>query len=117
MHYVTAWYPIKTFQDSISRFVFLYLPVLVLQFRNKEGIFSEEIVISTASKQPPHDWWQANGAGMPELRRAAVRILSLPSSSGACERNWSTFDFVHSRKRNRLHPKVFIRLILRTNVV
>ena len=32
----------------------------------------------------------------------AVRVLSMVSSSGACERNWSAFLFEHSKKRNRL---------------
>ncbi len=27
------------------------------------------------------------------------------ASSGGCERNWSTYDFIHSKKRNRLTPK------------
>jgi len=32
----------------------------------------------------------------------ATRILSLISSSSGCERNWSGFDGVHTKKRNRL---------------
>ena len=32
------------------------------------------------------------------------RVTALVSSAGACERNWSTFDFIHSKKRNRLKP-------------
>jgi hypothetical protein len=27
------------------------------------------------------------------------------SSAGACERNWSTYDFIHCKKRNRLTPE------------
>ncbi len=34
----------------------------------------------------------------------AVRVLSMVSSAGACERNWSAYDSVHSKKRNRLDP-------------
>ncbi len=26
------------------------------------------------------------------------------SGAGACERNWSAYDFVHSKNRNRLDP-------------
>ena len=29
-------------------------------------------------------------------------LLSHVTSAGSCERNWSTFDFIHSKKRNRL---------------
>ncbi|KAM3213936.1 hypothetical protein ACQJBY_066390 [Aegilops geniculata] len=32
----------------------------------------------------------------------AVRILSLTSSSSVCERNWSTFENIYTKKRNRL---------------
>ncbi|CAD6264359.1 unnamed protein product [Miscanthus lutarioriparius] len=32
----------------------------------------------------------------------ATRILSLTSSSSGCERNWSRFEGVHTKKRNRL---------------
>ncbi|XP_057829951.2 uncharacterized protein LOC131040989 [Cryptomeria japonica] len=32
----------------------------------------------------------------------AVRILSQPCSSSACERNWSVFEHIHSKKCSRL---------------
>ncbi|KAM3754067.1 hypothetical protein ACB098_03G139600 [Castanea mollissima] len=32
----------------------------------------------------------------------AVKVLSLACSSSGCERNWSMFEHVHSKKRNRL---------------
>ena len=41
---------------------------------------------------------------MPDLARIAVRVTACVSSAGGCERNWSTYDFIHSKKRNRLHP-------------
>ncbi|CAI9270467.1 unnamed protein product [Lactuca saligna] len=31
-----------------------------------------------------------------------MRILSLTSSLSGCEKNWSTFEAVHMKKRNRL---------------
>ena len=42
------------------------------------------------------------GFDVPELAEMAVWITSMISSAGACERNWSTYDFIHSKKRNRL---------------
>ena len=42
------------------------------------------------------------GVAAPELQRVAVRVLSQVVSSSACERNWSHYDFIHDRKRNRL---------------
>ena len=32
-----------------------------------------------------------------------ITVIQFPaSSSSAAERNWSTYDFIHNRKRNRL---------------
>ncbi|XP_052185601.1 uncharacterized protein LOC127797104 [Diospyros lotus] len=42
------------------------------------------------------------GNQTPNLQRMARRILSLTSSSSGCERNWSTFEGIHTKKRNRL---------------
>ncbi|XP_038711766.1 heavy metal-associated isoprenylated plant protein 32-like [Tripterygium wilfordii] len=40
-----------------------------------------------------------------KLQRSAIKILGLTCSSSACERNWSTFNQVHTKKRNRLTTK------------
>jgi hypothetical protein len=34
----------------------------------------------------------------------AMKLLSQPASSSCCERNWSTYSFIHSVKRNALTP-------------
>jgi hypothetical protein len=36
------------------------------------------------------------------LQNFAIRVLSQGSSASACERNWSSFNHIHSKKRNRL---------------
>ncbi|CAG8856514.1 30048_t:CDS:2, partial [Gigaspora margarita] len=37
----------------------------------------------------------------------ALKLLSIPATSASSERNWSSFNFVHSKLRNRLHnPRV-----------
>ncbi|CAH1419480.1 unnamed protein product [Lactuca virosa] len=38
-------------------------------------------------------------------------ILSLTSSSSGCERNWSTFEGVHTKKRNRLETSKLNNLV------
>jgi hypothetical protein len=38
------------------------------------------------------------------LPRIARRILAQVVSSSSCERNWSSYSFVHSKARNRLLP-------------
>ncbi|XP_062206164.1 uncharacterized protein LOC133908053 [Phragmites australis] len=52
----------------------------------------------------PKEWWGIHGQRTSELKLLAFKLLGQPSSSSACERNWSTYGFIHSIKRNRLTP-------------
>ncbi|GJX80128.1 retrovirus-related pol polyprotein from transposon TNT 1-94 [Tanacetum coccineum] len=36
------------------------------------------------------------------LQKFAIRVLSLTCSATGCERNWSVFQHIHTKKRNRL---------------
>ncbi|XP_024156145.1 uncharacterized protein LOC112164141 [Rosa chinensis] len=47
-------------------------------------------------------WWNIYGNLVPKLQSMAKRILSLTRSSSGCERNWSAFEGIHTKKRNRL---------------
>jgi hypothetical protein len=63
-------------------------------------------------------WWEAFGGQCPELQRFAIRILSQTCSASGCERNWSVFERIHTKKRNRLEQKrlndlVFVQYNLR----
>ena len=57
------------------------------------------------------EWWNLYGIDAPNLRRVAVRILSQTASAGGCERNWSTFNLIHSKRRNRLGSKRLMDLV------
>lgn len=70
----------------------------------KEGDFGDPLVLGLAKDMPSYQWWVSNGGEFPELQQVAVRVLAMVSGAGACERNWSAYDFVHSKKRNRLDP-------------
>nr|XP_051188524.1 uncharacterized protein LOC127302164 [Lolium perenne] len=50
----------------------------------------------------PATWWLNHGTSSPNLKNLAVKILSLTCSSSACERNFSAFEHVHTKKRSRL---------------
>jgi hypothetical protein len=39
------------------------------------------------------------------LQSIAFKLLGQPCSSSCCERNWSTYDFIHSLRRNKITPK------------
>ncbi|KAK2664975.1 hypothetical protein Ddye_003549 [Dipteronia dyeriana] len=82
-------------------------------FVDKKGVFGYSIAQSTINKRSPIDWWNAFGHETPELKKFAVKVLSLTCVASGCECNWSTFNQVHTKKRNRLttlkmHKLVYI---------
>ncbi|KAF9689464.1 hypothetical protein SADUNF_Sadunf01G0094900 [Salix dunnii] len=57
------------------------------------------------------DWWAGYGYEIPTLQRVAIKILSQPCSSHWCRWNWSTFESVHTKKRNRAELEKFNDLL------
>ena len=41
---------------------------------------------------------------VPHLQEIGRGVTSLVSSAGACERIWSDYGFIHSKRRNELMP-------------
>ncbi|KAL6538748.1 hypothetical protein OROGR_012736 [Orobanche gracilis] len=81
---------------------------VTLEFANFFGCFEDfgdEDSIRDRSKLDPMKWWVAYGTGAPHLRHVAVKLLGQVSSSSCCERNWSTYSFIHSTKRNQITPE------------
>ncbi|KAF7152433.1 hypothetical protein RHSIM_Rhsim01G0206800 [Rhododendron simsii] len=78
----------------------------LLKYKNKEARFGRPLAaMGCATNNDSYDpvgWWSNYGNLTPNLKRMANRILSLTSSSSGCERNWSTFEGIHTKKRNRL---------------
>jgi hypothetical protein len=52
-----------------------------------------------------HDWWAFEGACRKLIVPIAKQILGQTVSSSSCERNWSSYLFVHNKSRKRLQPK------------
>ncbi|KAF6143773.1 hypothetical protein GIB67_016694 [Kingdonia uniflora] len=48
------------------------------------------------------EWWTTFGSEVPALQRFAKRVLGLTSAASPCEGIWSTFDNIHTKKRNCL---------------
>ncbi|XP_027942227.1 uncharacterized protein LOC114195971 [Vigna unguiculata] len=63
------------------------------------------MAIDTRDKKQPALWWESYGVEGKELQNLAMRILSLTCSATGCERNWSIFDQVHTKRRNRLEQQ------------
>ena len=47
-------------------------------------------------------WWICHGANGVHLQKLSIRVLSQVACSSSTKRNWSTYGFIHSVKRNRL---------------
>nr|XP_020194526.2 uncharacterized protein LOC109780341 [Aegilops tauschii subsp. strangulata] len=73
-------------------------------YQDQQGSFGHEIDIRQRRNKNfnPAKWWLNHGTSTPKLRTLASRILNLTCSSSACERNWSAFEEVHTKKCNRL---------------
>ncbi|KAF1881815.1 hypothetical protein Lal_00042524 [Lupinus albus] len=69
----------------------------LLLFRNKSKTFDE--------------WWMIFGSCSPEPKSIAIKVLSQTTSTTNCERNWSTFSYIHTKKRNRLPYNRLHRLV------
>ncbi|XP_015961677.1 uncharacterized protein LOC107485655 [Arachis duranensis] len=60
-------------------------------YRDRKGSFGRE-----------SEWWRLHGGSAPNLQKMAIHLLHQTSSSSGCERNWSLFEQIHSKRRNRL---------------
>ena len=53
----------------------------------------------------PIKWWVVHETSAPMLQSIALKLLGQLCSSSCCERNLSTYNFIHSMKRNKLTPQ------------
>lgn len=73
----------------------------VANYIAKQGFFSKPFLWSSVSKLTSTAWW-AGLCKSTALSKVALKFLSLPTTSAACERTFSTYSDIHSKKRNRL---------------
>lgn len=57
------------------------------------------------------EWWAMFGIETPTLRKLVMRIIFKTASSSACERNWSIFALMHTKKWNLLAYKRLEQLV------
>ncbi|XP_059659121.1 uncharacterized protein LOC132305503 [Cornus florida] len=80
-------------QDKITEELSLY--------SKAEGLFGNPFAIRQRSTRGPANWWETYGKPTKLLQKFAIKVLSLTCSSFGCERNWSVFEHLHNKKRNR----------------
>nr|XP_009599910.2 uncharacterized protein LOC104095467 [Nicotiana tomentosiformis] len=72
------------------------------RYSQAEGLFGLQAAIRARDIRSPVEWWKQFGHQTPNLQKFAIKVLSLTCSASGCERNWSVFEHIHSKKRNRL---------------
>uniref|UniRef100_A0A2S2P7R5 DUF659 domain-containing protein n=1 Tax=Schizaphis graminum TaxID=13262 RepID=A0A2S2P7R5_SCHGA len=72
-------------------------------YQSKDGIFSKKFIWDKDNMQDikPLQFWKMLYNITP-LSKIALKILSAPCTSAATERSFSTFSWIHNKKRNRL---------------
>ncbi|KAL0742659.1 hypothetical protein Bca4012_084172 [Brassica carinata] len=71
-------------------------------YKNRNGSFGRDLAKKGCEKKEkfdPGNWWSTYGCSTPHLQKLATRILALTSSSSGCERNWSSFEAIHTKKK------------------
>ncbi|KAK9283196.1 hypothetical protein L1049_011432 [Liquidambar formosana] len=71
-------------------------------YKDGVGDFSRPVALRGRESLAPATWWSLYASDYPDLQRLAIRILSQTCSVTHCERSWSMFERIHSKKRNRL---------------
>ncbi|XVE98465.1 hypothetical protein REPUB_Repub03eG0109000 [Reevesia pubescens] len=71
-------------------------------FRTAQGDFGRRSAVSDRNSMLLDEWWLYYGTTAPNLQKLAIRVLSQTCSASGCERNWSIFEHIHTKKRNRL---------------
>ncbi|KAF1866008.1 hypothetical protein Lal_00041706 [Lupinus albus] len=74
-------------------------------YHDKVGSFGNSMAIEIVKHLRPNQWWSQFGFSAPMVSQLAIKILSQTTSSTGCERNWSVFERIHTRKRNKLEHK------------
>ncbi|GBG83185.1 hypothetical protein CBR_g36801 [Chara braunii] len=59
----------------------------------------------------PSEWWATHGGGVPDLQAIAINVMGMWSTATPTERNWSSMDFVHSKRRNSLKAETLEKLV------
>ncbi|XP_024019615.1 uncharacterized protein LOC112091068 [Morus notabilis] len=71
------------------------------KYINALGALGTDFAIMGRTLNAPGDWWAGYGYEIPTLQRAAIRILNQTCSSHWCLWNWTTFESIHNKNRNR----------------
>ncbi|KAK4431384.1 hypothetical protein Salat_0900500 [Sesamum alatum] len=83
----------------------------ILLFSRGSGMFGCNLAKEAIDTVSPGIWWEQFGDAAPMLQRVAIRILSQVCSTSTFERQWSTFQQIHSEKRNKIDKETLNTLL------
>ncbi|XP_026445231.1 uncharacterized protein LOC113345770 [Papaver somniferum] len=79
----------------------------LVPYRTRRGRLGRANAIASIQYLAHVEWWITFGSKTPNLQKFAKRVLGLTSSASQCERDWSAFKNLHTKKMNRLdHAKL-----------
>lgn len=73
----------------------------LVEYRTRSDEFSKISYWNVSSKIPPVTWWKGFFPNK-DLHKIAVRLLSMPATTGSCERNFKLHANIKTKNRNRL---------------
>ena len=79
----------RRFGDSDGKAKLVYRQLV--EFQARTGDYQDQVLLEIGADMEPLLWWSTH-----------YKNVSIHPSSGAAERNWSTFGYIHSKSRNRL---------------
>eukprot|EP00253_Pinus_taeda_P004506 PITA_04506 len=79
--------------------------------KEASGMFGFSSSQCVEDKKMPSHWWIDCGTEASQLQEFAIRVLSQPCNTSACERNWLVFGHIHSKKRNKLEHERLEKLV------
>ncbi|KAK3237336.1 hypothetical protein CYMTET_52582 [Cymbomonas tetramitiformis] len=78
------------------------------EYAEKEGAWSNRVIWMQAKlqgeKHRGHLFWKMHGDKAPTLRDASVKALTMITTAGGAERNWSAHDIIFTKRRSRMNP-------------
>ncbi|XWS48509.1 hypothetical protein CRYUN_Cryun13aG0084000 [Craigia yunnanensis] len=83
----------------------------IFTFTRVKGLFACNLAMEARDTVSPGLWWEQFGDSAPALQRVAIRILSQVCSTFTFERHWSTFQQIHSEKRNKIDKEILNDLV------
>ncbi|KAF6151455.1 hypothetical protein GIB67_016267 [Kingdonia uniflora] len=79
----------------------------LIVYRTKVGRLGKRGAQACVKTIAPIEWWITFGSEVPVLQRFVKRVIGLTSAASSYEMIWSTFDNIHTKKRNCLeHDRI-----------